>query len=95
MGIEIEYLCFVQMVKKLHQYVKGLETVAPEYAVGFERADKTFLYQLVIDPKSRKLVPLNPYPPDVKEGDVKFAGPYPCKSVLNAQRCSKYSASLK
>lgn len=81
------------MVKKLHQYIKGLDPVDPHYAIGFERADKTFLYQLVIDPKSRKMVPLNPYPPDITDEDVKFAGPYPFQkstTLASLVKCSYF-----
>nr|XP_039251722.1 exonuclease 1-like isoform X2 [Styela clava] len=64
-----------QTVRKLHQYIKGLAPVEPEYAIGFERADKTFLYQLVVDPKHRKIVPLNDYTPDIQQEDLQYAGP--------------------
>ncbi|ELU04231.1 hypothetical protein CAPTEDRAFT_95129 [Capitella teleta] len=50
-------------------------TVSAEYIEGFIRADNTFLYQLVFDPLSRKLTPLNPYPPGVKAEDMHYAGP--------------------
>merc|ERR550519_252823 len=35
--------------------------VTSEYIDGFIQADQTFLYQLVFDPRSRKLRPLNDY----------------------------------
>lgn len=64
-----------QVAKKLHQYVKGLEPVEASYAAEFERAEKTFLYQPVFDPVTRKLVPLNPYPDDsYSMEEMPFAG---------------------
>ena len=36
-------------------------TVTPDYIDGFIKADQTFLYQLVFDPRTRKLRPLNDY----------------------------------
>jgi exonuclease-1 len=43
----------------------GQTEVTEEYVQGFIRANDTFLYQLVYDPKERKLRPLNAYPDDV------------------------------
>ena len=51
--------------------------VPQEYIDNFFKADNTFLYQLVYDPLARELVPLNPYPADCNQGDMKYAGPYP------------------
>ena len=36
-------------------------TVTPDYIDGFIKANQTFLYQLVFDPRTRKLRPLNDY----------------------------------
>ena len=58
-------------------YLKMNLVVTDAYIDGFIKADNTFLYQLAFDPLKRKLVPLNPYPPDIKPEDVKYAGPYP------------------
>ena len=57
-------------------YLKMNITVPEEYVDGFVAADNTFLYQLVYDPLKRKLVPLNPYPPDIKKADLSYAGEY-------------------
>ena len=35
-----------------------------EYIDGFIQADQTFLYQLVFDPRTRKIRPLNDYADD-------------------------------
>ena len=51
--------------------------VNSDYIEGFFRADNTFLYQLVYDPLHRKLVPLNPYPPEIDVSQLEYAGPYP------------------
>ena len=52
-------------------------TVSVDYIEGFFKALNTFKYQLVFDPRSRKLIPLNPYEPDVDPSDLYYAGPYP------------------
>lgn len=51
--------------------------VPDDYEKSFKQADETFLYQLVFDPVSMKLVPLNELPEDLQPGDLEFAGPYP------------------
>lgn len=51
--------------------------VPEDYEKNFKQADETFLYQLVFDPVSMKLVPLNELPEDLQPGDLEFAGPYP------------------
>jgi len=49
-------------------------TVTDEYVEGFIRADNTFLYQLVFDPRRRQLIPLNPYPKNQDLGNLSYAG---------------------
>ncbi|TRY62949.1 hypothetical protein TCAL_00424 [Tigriopus californicus] len=44
--------------------------VTPDYINGFIQADRTFLYQVVFDVKTRKLQPLTPYPVDSGQGDM-------------------------
>ena len=51
--------------------------VPPDYEKNFKQADETFLYQLVFDPVTSSLVPLNQFPEGIKLGDLDFAGPYP------------------
>ncbi|BFZ12204.1 hypothetical protein BsWGS_15243 [Bradybaena similaris] len=65
-----------QLLRKLPTYLKTNMTVKDEYIEGFVRADNTFLYQLVFDPISRKLCPLNPYPPEVQGASLDYAGEY-------------------
>jgi len=48
--------------------------VPVDYDKSFQQADETFLYQLVFDPISRRLVPLNELPEGVRPGDLVFAG---------------------
>lgn len=57
--------------------------VPADYEKSFKQADETFLYQLVFDPVSRSLVPLNELPEGVQPGNLEFAGPYPCAAVIN------------
>lgn len=70
-----------EVAKHLHQYIKGIQPPDPSYAEQFDRADKTFLYQIVFDPVQRKALPLNPYPPGVSSECLSFAG-----SVLNKEK---------
>ncbi|XP_076807798.1 uncharacterized protein LOC143451248 [Clavelina lepadiformis] len=63
-----------QVARKLHQYIKGLSPVDASYGPEFERADKTFLYQLVFDPSDREIKPLNKYPPGRDAQDFPYAG---------------------
>ncbi len=49
-------------------------SVTSDYVEGFMRAENTFLYQLVFDPRSRRLRPLNEYPDGEDLGDLSYAG---------------------
>lgn len=61
--------------------------VPDDYEKSFKQADETFLYQLVFDPVSMKLVPLNELPEDLQPGDLEFAGPYPFNKKSNSNGC--------
>jgi len=50
--------------------------VTKEYRDDFVQAEQTFLYQLVYDPVSRKVVPLTPYPEDMDINTLLYAGKY-------------------
>uniref|UniRef100_A0A8C4T275 Exonuclease 1 n=1 Tax=Erpetoichthys calabaricus TaxID=27687 RepID=A0A8C4T275_ERPCA len=63
-----------KVIKKIGQYLKMNVTVPDEYIEGFNKANNTFLYQLVFDPLSRKLVPLNPYADDIDPKSLGYAG---------------------
>lgn len=63
------------MIKSLRLDAKM--QVPADYEQSFKQADETFLYQLVFDPLSENLVPLNELPEGLKPGDLQFAGPYP------------------
>ncbi|GAB1601260.1 exonuclease 1-like [Argonauta hians] len=65
-----------QLLRKIPSYLNKSLNVPNEYIEGFIRAENTFLYQLVFDPLSRRLVPLNPYPEDIAPDDLKYAGTY-------------------
>ena len=56
--------------------------VPDDYEKNFKQAEETFLYQLVFDPVSMNLVPLNDLPQGLQPGDLEFAGPYPCVPML-------------
>lgn len=63
-------------------YLKMNVIVTEEYIEGFQRANNTFLYQLVYDPLECKLCPLNPYPPETDPEKMTYAGLYPYQSLL-------------
>ncbi|KAK3770564.1 hypothetical protein RRG08_010753 [Elysia crispata] len=64
------------LLKKLPTYLKMNLIVSEEYIEKFICADNTFLYQLVFDPLRHKMVPLNPYPPEVDPSQLDYAGQY-------------------
>ncbi|KAL2083500.1 hypothetical protein ACEWY4_021273 [Coilia grayii] len=64
----------LKVIKKMGQYLKMNITVPDEYLEGFTKANNTFLYQLVFDPMSRKVVPLNPYPAEIDPATLSYAG---------------------
>ncbi|GFR94500.1 exonuclease 1 [Elysia marginata] len=66
-----------QLLKKLPTYLKMNLAVTDEYVEKFICADNTFLYQLVFDPLQRKMIPLNPYAPEVDTSQLDYAGRYP------------------
>jgi hypothetical protein len=51
--------------------------VPRDYETRFEKAEQTFLYQVVYDPNTNKLLPLNPLPDDIEPEHLNFAGQYP------------------
>ncbi|XP_067681752.1 exonuclease 1-like isoform X2 [Haliotis asinina] len=63
------------LLSKLPSYLKMKLVVTQEYIDGFLQADNTFLYQLVFDPMKRRLIPLNPYPPELCPLQMDYAGP--------------------
>lgn len=58
-------------------YLKMNLTVPEDYVEGFIRANNTFLYQLVFDPVTREVVPLNPYEAHLDVKTLSYAGLYP------------------
>ena len=65
---------YPKVIKTLH-YETG--KVPKNYEEDFRRAEYTFLYQLVFDPRSQKQVRLNQLPDDVDSNEFEFAGVYP------------------
>lgn len=65
-----------QVLPKIPSYLNSSIEVSKEYIDGFIQANRTFLYQLVFDPKTRKLRPLNDYPEheDLESLDLSYAG---------------------
>ncbi|KAI6659969.1 Exonuclease 1 [Oopsacas minuta] len=49
-------------------------SVADDYEDNFRRADMTFLYQTVYDPRTESQVPLTPFPPEVEVETITFVG---------------------
>uniref|UniRef100_A0A8C9TAV6 Exonuclease 1 n=1 Tax=Scleropages formosus TaxID=113540 RepID=A0A8C9TAV6_SCLFO len=64
----------LKVIRKMGQYLKMNVTVPDEYLEGFVRANNTFLYQLVFNPLSRKVEPLNPYPDHIDPATLSYAG---------------------
>ena len=66
-----------QVLPKIPAYLNmPAVEVNKEYISGFVQANRTFLYQLVFDPKTRTLRPLNDYPEheDLESLDLSYAG---------------------
>ncbi|XP_075851627.1 exonuclease 1 isoform X3 [Microcebus murinus] len=71
----------IKIIKKIGHYLKMNITVPEDYIQGFIRANNTFLYQLVFDPITRKLIPLNAYEDDIDPETLSYAGRYVDDSV--------------
>ncbi|XP_069340748.1 exonuclease 1 isoform X1 [Eulemur rufifrons] len=71
----------VKIIKKIGHYLKMNITVPEDYIQGFIRANNTFLYQLVFDPITRKLIPLNAYEDDIDPETLSYAGRYVDDSI--------------
>ncbi|XP_014665920.1 PREDICTED: exonuclease 1-like [Priapulus caudatus] len=67
---------FCLILSKVGSYLNmpGLN-ISSDYINNFIKAEKTFLYQLVFDPVTRRVVPLEPYPDTIDPDDLDFAGP--------------------
>ena len=66
---------FDSQVIKCLQYETG--KVPKDYEDNFRKAEYTFLYQLVFNPRTQTQVRLNDLPDDVDPKDFEFAGMYP------------------
>ena len=66
-----------QVLPRLPSYLNMHQiNVSQDYVRGFIQANRTFLYQLVFDPRERRLRPLNDYPDNERLGDLSFAGAF-------------------
>ena len=61
-------------------------SVPRDYETRFEKAEQTFLYQIVFDPNTNKLLPLNPLPDDIDPKNLNFAGQYPFTCIYLSNR---------
>lgn len=50
-----------------------------DYDANFKKAEDTFLYQLVFDPRTQKQVHLTELPEGVEPSEFEYAGVYPLK----------------
>ena len=63
-----------QVLPKIPGYLNMNVTVTTDYINDFIKADRTFLYQLVFDPRSKTLQPLNKYENHIDASDLPFCG---------------------
>ncbi|XP_065833500.1 exonuclease 1-like [Oscarella lobularis] len=56
--------------------MSGMKKVPEDYAEEFEKADMTFLYQVVFDPIEETRKPLNELPDGLQEEELTFSGMY-------------------
>lgn len=73
------YTCWLQVIRGLRI---ERSQVPKDYDANFKKAEWTFLYQLVFDPRSQQQVRLNPLPDDVDSKELEFAGMYPSRYLL-------------
>lgn len=80
-GVGVLFSSLVHALCLHFQVIRGLKIessqVPKDYDVNFKKAEWTFLYQLVFDPRSQQQVRLNPLPDDVDPKELEFAGMYP------------------
>lgn len=74
------------------QVIRGLRVessqVPKDYEVNFKKAEWTFLYQLVFDPRTQQQVRLHPLPDDIDPKELEFAGMYPNELCNNTMTFS-------
>ena len=74
------------------QVIRGLRVenskVPKDYDINFKKAEWTFLYQLVFDPRSQGQVRLNSLPEGIDPKEIEFAGVYPSQTLSwTSQTC--------
>lgn len=76
-----------QFDRNPHKVIKHIQRqtgkVPKDYEESFRRAEHTFLYQLVFDPRTQTQVRLNEPPDDVDPASFEFAGVYLVHHKLN------------
>ena len=63
-----------QVLPKIPAYLNMNVTVTTDYIDEFIKANHTFLYQLVFDPRTKNLQPLNKYENHIDASDLPFCG---------------------
>ena len=63
-----------QVLPKIPGYLNMNITVTTDYINDFIKANRTFLYQLVFDPRSKTLQPLNKYENHIDASDLPYCG---------------------
>ncbi len=90
---QVEWTCFNACNEQIYtQVIRALRCdssgVPDDYEDNFKKADETFLYQLVYDPRIHQQVRLHPLPTGVSSEEVKFAGVYPaCINLILSNYC--------
>lgn len=87
LGIICNFSCFCCYCCCPDQVIRALRCninrdVPSDYDINFKKAEDTFLYQMVYDPRSYQQVRLNHLPNDVNPKEFKFAGMYPRNYVF-------------
>jgi len=73
--INFNNIFFSKILKQMPKVLKMPNLiVSNEYIENFKKADNTFKYQIVFDPRARKQVPLNPYDENISSDDFPYAG---------------------
>lgn len=75
--------------------LNGKYIVPSDYLASFEAAERAFLYHRVFCPKAGQLVFLNTVPPDLKEEDMPYLGPYVEADIAIGVACGDLNPKTK
>lgn len=75
--------------------LNGKYIVPADYVASFEAAERAFLYHRVFCPKAGQLVFLNTIPPDLKEEEMPFLGPYVEANIAIGVACGDLNPRTK